>query len=316
MILVCGEALIDLFARPDDPSGASLIACIGGSPLNVATGIARLDVAVGFLGGISTDRFGELVMKFAAAEKIDTSLVKRTKRPTPLVAVATDTLGHPSYAFYTHETAERDLTPDDLPSQFAEGVEAIAMGSYALAIEAVGSTLLALAKREARRRVISLDPNLRPAIVGPLNAWRERFESAALYATIIKLSEEDFMMGWGSNADIEGVLGNWFTNGVSMVAMTRGAKGATAWWSGGRVTLPAYRTEVIDAVGAGDSFHAALLARLAQRGLLNREAMSRLNLQTVEDVLRYANTAAALTCRCRGADLPRRAQVEAALHAD
>jgi fructokinase len=95
MMLVCGEALIDLIVRPDDPSGTSLSACTGGSPLNVATGIARLGTSAAFLGGISTDYFGDLIMQFAISEKIDTTLVKRTTRPTPLVAVATDTLGHP-----------------------------------------------------------------------------------------------------------------------------------------------------------------------------------------------------------------------------
>jgi fructokinase len=314
-VLVCGEALIDLFACPVDPSGTSMIACTGGSPLNVATGIARLGTQAAFLGGISRDHFGEVIIKFATAEGIEMSLVKRTGRPTPLVTVATDPTGHPSYAFYTYETAEHDLTLDDLPSDLPETIDAIAMGSYALALEPVGTALLALAQREAQRRVISLDPNLRPALVGPLDRWRQRFESVAHCATIIKLSEEDFTLGWGADAQIETAVRCWLENGVRLVAMTRGASGAAVWWSGGKATFPAHAAEVIDAVGAGDSFHAALLARLAQRCLLDRKSLADLDRSAVEDVIRYANAAAALTCGCRGADMPRQADVEGALHA-
>ncbi len=190
------------------------------------------------------------------------------------------------------------------------------MGSYTLAIEPIGSTLLALAQRERQLRVISLDPNLRPAMVGSLEIWRERFENVARCATIIKLSEEDLMLGWGPHADIEVLVGNWLANGVSLVAMTKGASGATAWWPGGQVTLPGRTVQVVDAVGAGDSFHAALLARMAQQGVLNRAALAKLDIPEVEDAIRYANAAAAFTCSRRGADLPRRAEVEAALNAD
>ena len=314
-VLVCGEALIDLFACPVDPSGTSVIACTGGSPLNVATGIARLGIQAAFLGGVSRDHFGEVIMRFAAAEAIDMSLVKRSGRPTPFVTVATDATGHPSYVFYTHETAEHDLALDDLPSDLPETIEAIAMGSYALALEPVGTALLALAQREAHRRVISLDPNLRPALVGPLDGWRERFENMARCATIIKLSEEDFALGWGADAQIDTAVNAWMDNGVRLVAMTQGANGAAVWWSGGKAIFPAHAAEVIDAVGAGDSFHAALLARLAQRGLLDRRSLTDLDRSAVEDVIRYANVAAALTCGCRGADMPRQADVEGALHA-
>ena len=123
------------------------------------------------------------------------------------------------------------------------------------------------------------------------------------------------MLGWGPYADIQASVANWLANGVSLVAMTKGASGATAWWSGGQVTLPAHAAKVIDAVGAGDSFHAALLARLSQRGALNRAALDKLDRPAIEDVIRYANAAAALTCSRRGADLPQRAEVEAVFNA-
>ena len=315
MILVCGEALVDLFVNPGDPSGTSLNACVGGSPFNLARGVSRLDVPTAYLGGISTDHFGSLLVEAALSEGIDMSLVKHSSRPSPLVVVSPDSSGHPSYAFYAHHTAEGDFQPADLPAQIPEAIAAIAMGSVALALEPFASALLALAKREARRRVISLDPNLRPTMVGPLDAWRTRIDALADHAAIIKLSEEDFLTGW-PQAEPEELFGAWLSRGVSLVVMTRGSAGASAWCSAGRTNQPAIAVPVIDAVGAGDGFHAALLARLLQTGRLNREALARIDLDSVEDAVRYASVAAGLTCGRRGADLPRLAELEAAFRAD
>ena len=308
MIVVGGEALIDLFVRPGD--GTVVDARPGGSPFNVAVGLARLGVATGFLGGVSTDHFGDLLLRTAAAEGVNVESVKRSSRPTPLVAVAPDAAGQPTYSFYAHDTADRDLNGGDLPATLS-GVAAIALGSYALAVEPIGATLLALAAREGRRRVISLDPNLRPTLVGPIAAWRARFEAVAAHATIVKLSEEDFAGGWGGLAEADNVAARWLGGGVHLAALTRGASGATFWWQGGQVTLPGYVVTVVDTVGAGDSFQAALLARLADRGLLDQDALMTIDRAAVVDAAGYAMAAAALTCSRRGADLPRRAEVEA-----
>ncbi len=316
MILVCGEALIDLFARTDGSIGAILEARAGGSPLNVASGIARLGAPTAFLGSVSTDYFGDLLMRTALSEGIDTSMVKRSPRPTPLVAVTPDALGHPAYCFYAHQTAEGDLDLPDIPVQLPASVGAIAMGSYALAIEPIGASLLALAQRERERRVISLDPNLRPTMVGPIAQWRARFDAMARCAAIVKLSEEDFVGGWGDLSGAEAVAERYLSQGVRLVIMTRGAAGATAWWSGGGLTLPGRVVPVVDAVGAGDSFHAGLLARLAHRRLLDRGALAQLDRTIVQDAVGYAIAAASLTCGRRGPNLPRRADMEAVFGAD
>ena len=310
MILVCGEALIDLFMRPNVGDGAILEARAGGSPLNVASGAARLGVPSAFLGGVSTDHFGELLMRTALGEGIDMSMAKRTPRPTPFVAVTPDHLGHPTYTFYAHQTAEGDVDIPDLPAQLSPSIGAIAMGSFALALEPIGASLLALAQREGGQRVISLDPNLRPTMVGPVALWRERFDAVAQCAAIIKLSEEDFVGGWGNLANAEAVAERYLSQGVQLVIMTRGAAGASAWWSGGQLTLPGRAISMVDAVGAGDSFHAGLLARLAHRGMLDRSALARLDRTIVADTVGYAIAAASITCGRRGADLPRRAEVE------
>jgi fructokinase len=314
MILVCGEALIDLFVG-GPASGATLpaIAAAGGSPFNLAVGLARLGAPAGYLGGLSTDGFGGFLAARLAAEGVDTRFVKRSARPTPLVVVSPDAAGHPSYTFHAQDCAERDLTAADLPASLGPEVEALAIGSYAMAVEPVGSTLLALAEREGARRVVSLDPNLRPVLVGDLGRWRARFDRFLRTAAIVKLSEEDLQAGFGAEADPADLARRWLAAGPSLVVLTQGAAGATAFHACGSFQEPGRPVEVADTVGAGDTFHAALLARLRQRGLLRREALAALDPTALRDALRYAAIAAGITCTRRGADLPRAAEVEAAL---
>lgn len=310
MILVCGEALIDLFTTSDDRGELILKAVVGGSPFNVALGLARLESPVAFLAGISQDYFGSRLVDTLRKEGVDTSLVKRSERPTPLVLVSPDAQGHPSYTFYAHDSAVQDVQLADVSRPLPDSVAAIALGSYALAVEPVGSALLTLAEREAQRTVIALDCNLRPALVGPLDSWRQRIERFARCASIIKLSEEDFASGWGDNAQPDDQAAAWIDLGAKLVVMTHGARGATAWHRSGRVWVPALPVKVVDTVGAGDSFQAALLARLAQNGLLTSAALSTLKRNAMLDALHYASFAASLTCGRRGADLPRLADID------
>jgi fructokinase len=313
MILVCGEALIDLFTTADVSSGPTLKGVVGGSPLNVAIGLARLDTPAAFFGGLSVDYFGTVLADTLRREGVDISLVKRNARPTPLVLVSPDAQGHPHYTFYAHESAVQDVGLADVAGPLPPSVGAIALGSYALAVEPVGTALLALAEREARRTVIALDCNLRPTMVGSLHSWRQRIDAVARCASIIKLSDEDFAGGWGESARSDDQALCWLDLGVKLVVMTHGARGATAWHRSGRVTVPAAPVPVVDTVGAGDSFQAAVLARLARNGLLSSLGLSNLDRSSIADVLRYANLAAGITCGRRGADLPRRVELETSI---
>lgn len=310
MILVCGEALIDLFTQVDASSGPTLKPVIGGSPLNLAIGLARLGTPAAFLGGVSTDYFGAMLTDAMKEEGVDVSLLKRTPRPTPLVLVSPDAHGHPSYTFYAHQSAVQDIDLADVSGSLPSSVSAIALGSYTLAVEPVGTALLALAEREAQQTVIALDCNLRPSLVGPLHLWRQRIERFARCASVIKLSDEDFASGWSEGVQPNDQAADWLQLGVKLVVMTHGARGATAWHRCGRVTVPALPVQVVDNVGAGDSFQAALLARLAQNGLLSSLALSNLDRPSIAHAMHYASFAASLTCGRRGADLPRRAEVE------
>ncbi len=316
MILVCGEALIDLFVTaPAEATGAALPAqaIAGGSPFNVAVGLARLGQSASYLGGIGADGLGDFLLGRLRAETVDIAWVKRSGLPTPLVVVVPGADGQPTYTFPGALCADRDVLVEDLPGALPDTVEAIAFGSWPMIAEPVGAALLALAEREAARRVISLDPNLRPAMAGPLPAWRERFQRFARLATLIKLSREDLHAAWGEQADPDALAAEWLSGGAELVVLTDGGDGAIAYHAAGAVKAPARTVPVIDTVGAGDTFHAALLAHLRETGHLRRGAVAAMTRDEVAALLRHAILAASITCSRRGADLPTRADLQAAL---
>lgn len=317
MILVGGEALIDLFVAPSDTEtsarGLPALAVAGGSPLNLAIGLARLGARSAFIGGLSTDAFGRLLSDRMTGEGVDLGLARSSERATPLAIVATGPDGHPAYSFYARDTAHADYREADLPASLPDDVEAIALGSFSLAHEPVGSALAALAAREGARRVISLDPNLRPALIDDLAVWRTRFDALVPCATIVKASDEDLLSAYGPGVDIDGQASAWLGAGALLVVVTRGRAGATAWHASGRVDVEARPVSVVDTVGAGDTFHAAILAGLSREDRLTRSAIAALDPASLRRTLREAGVAASITCSRRGADLPRLAELQAVL---
>ncbi|SET55373.1 carbohydrate kinase family protein [Oceanicella actignis] len=308
MFLSCGEALWDLFAAERD-GGLSFDARIGGSPFNVAVGLARLGVASGILAGVSTDRLGARLMRALLEEGVDARFVRSKDAPTTLSLVDVGPDGAPAYAFYGAGGADRAIEPDDLPPADAPiwGVHA---GSYSLTAEPIGSSLLRLFERERGRRLLCLDPNVRLGVIPDPALWRARIEAFAALADLVKISAEDIGLLWPGVEPAE-LAARWRAAGAALVVVTHGAEGAEAFGPAGRTRAPARRVRAVDAVGAGDTFQAALIAGLDAAGARSRAALSALGGEDIARIMNFAAAAAALTCARRGADLPRRAEVEA-----
>lgn len=272
--------------------------------MNVAIGLRRLGVASGFFGALSNDGFGERLAALLARENVALDFAPRLSRRTTLSVVALDERGAPTYNFYGDGAADVSLDASHLPSALPCAVVALAFGSYTLAVDPVGAAYLALARREADRRVVSLDANLRPGVTPKLDVWRARFHDFVACASIVKASDEDIALGYGPEAPIDGVAADWLARGASLVVVTRGARGSSAYTRSRRVDAPARRVALVDTVGAGDAAHAALLARLTQRGALSKSGLATLSEAALRDVLDYANAAGALACTRAGADPP------------
>jgi fructokinase len=308
MILVCGEALIDLLVGAPREHGLSVSAVAGGSPFNVAIALARLDRPAAFLASLADDAFGDFLLQRLTAEGVGTAFVRRTMAQTTLSVVTTDKAGHPRYSFYAESGAERALAITDLPSVLPAEVKAIVAGSYALAVEPVASTIETLLRNQGGRRLISLDPNVRPHVIGDLAGFRTRFEGLLDVATIVKASAEDLALFYGP-CDVVDVARNWLARGPRLVVITRGADRPIAVMSDALIEGTSHEIDIADTVGAGDTFHAALLANLDEAGLLSPESIARARMEHLRDALDFATAAAAIVCTRCGADSPRRADV-------
>ncbi len=246
-------------------------------------------------------------------EGVDGRHLVRSDRLTTISVVATGKDGHPSYAFHGEGAADRSLGVADLPAFLPDNIRALTFGSYTMAVEPVGSAFAALAERERGPRVISVDPNLRPTAIGNMSGWHRAAERFYRAATIIKASDEDIRIAWDGQLTMAEAAAYWLDLGAQLVVVTRGGQGARAYSAAGTVSVPGRRVTVTDTVGAGDTFHAALLARLERTGRLNPEAIAALNREAIAELLTYSVAAASVTVTRRGADLPTAAEVEAAL---
>ena len=170
MIVVSGEALMDVFAAGPTPTGLMLDARIGGSPLNVATGLARLGQPAVFFGALSSGFLGDRLLEALHAEGIDTRCTVRIDAPATIGLVGLDAAGVPSYAFYGDGAADRLLPMAALAA--VPSAAAYHFGSYAMVVEPVASTQRALVERECRRAVIAYDPNIRLNVEPDLQRWR------------------------------------------------------------------------------------------------------------------------------------------------
>lgn len=302
MIVSCAEALIDFLPAP----GGAYLPAPGGSPYNVAIGVARLGAPAGFLGWLSTDFFGDMLADALARDGVDLRFVTRVDKPSTLAFVKLAPGEEPHYAFFNTDAADRMMTPADLPADLGDQVQAIHVSSFSLVIEPVASALAALITRERGRRVISLDPNVRPAMVGPRDAYRTRLERLIGGADLVKVSRADLEWLY-PDADPETQAARWMGLGPAAVVMTAGGDGAVAWCGGAApVRVPSIPVQVVDTVGAGDSFSAALLAELSRTGCLSREGLGRADFGAA---LTFANRVAGITCGRAGANPPRRAEV-------
>jgi fructokinase len=315
MILVCGEALIDLFLYDREGARIAAEAVAGGSPFNVAIGLSRLGCPSAFCGGLSTDSFGEFLAAVLAEEGVNLEHALRTPRLSTISVVATDEAGQARYSFHGQGAADRSLTISDLKPQLPAEIGALTFGSFTLAVEPVASAYLALANREKGRRLISVDPNIRPTVIGSLVDYDLQLFKFFRTASLIKASEEDIHHLYGKSTDIGEVARAWQKQGPTLVVITRGALGAVAFYRARHIEIPGRRVKVVDTVGAGDSFHAALLAWLQREHGLKPDILDNLSMDRLRRALHYAVVASSITCSRRGALLPNRSDVDSVFFA-
>jgi fructokinase len=300
MILCCGEALIDMLPRQSTEGEQAFAPYAGGAVMNTAIALGRLGAPSGYFGGLSTDLFGELLAQTLAASKVDTTLCPRVDRPTTL-AFVTLVNGHAKYAFYDEGTAGRMLLERDLPELDA-GVKALFFGGISLVSEPAADTYAALCTR-AEDRVVMIDPNIRPGFITNEPRYRARLDAMLARADIVKISDED--MDWlGTSPDV------LLKQGTALVLVTKGEKGVEMISREGAKSIPATPVEVVDTVGAGDTFNAGFLAGLDRAGLLDRAKLAAAWLDDLAPAAELGARSAAITVSRAGANPPWLAELE------
>jgi len=307
MIVVSGEALIDM-----TPSGFAAehgyIPRLGGSPYNVAVALGRLEVPVAFLGRLSRDFFGQRLRTHLVSTGVNVSYLSDGREPSTLAFVSLEAGREADYAFWTENSADRNLKPHDLPSGFDDHVVALHFGSLSLVLEPIATTLEMLMYRERGNRVIVLDPNVRPRLISDKETYRVRIENWVRRADVVKGSRADLAWLYPDDS-FERSARSWLAMGPSLVIVTLGPEGSMGFIRTETVEVPASPVTVVDTVGAGDAFSAAMLAWLHNQGRLRRDLLPELSSENLAQLLTFANQVAAIACGHAGADAPYRSQV-------
>ncbi|MFI5532503.1 carbohydrate kinase [Kitasatospora sp. NPDC051853] len=297
--VVVGESVADV-VRVD---GREDVVHAGGSPANVAYGLARLGRRAALLTQLGADPVGELIAGHLRGAGVELLTDGQAGVPTPTAVVTLGPDGQPSYELDVRwSLADTEVAP----------AEHLHLGSVSALLEPGAATVLALAERaRAAGSSVSYDPNVRPALLGSPAEALPRVERCVAVADLVKASDEDLAWLYPGRSERE-VAGHWLALGPAVVLVTRGAAGSAAYTRYAEAEQAAAPAEVVDTVGAGDSFTAAVLDRLASRGLLGaaaRPALSVLNQRELAWLLRYAGRAAALTVSRAGANPPTAAEL-------
>jgi fructokinase len=300
--LVIGEALIDIVERDGQVTGEH----VGGSPLNVAVGLARLGRGVDFLTHIGKDPRGRRIADYVKASGVQLVSGSTTAKRTPTALATLDPSGSASYVF-------------DIDWQLAGTAEVapplvVHTGSIAAVLEPGCRATAALLDAYHPSATLTFDPNVRPALIDDADIARGRIDRLIERCDVVKASDED--MRWIDRIRTpDQVARTWLGLGPSIVAVTMGSRGAIAVCAAGTVRVPAPRVNVVDTVGAGDAFMSGLIDGLWSLNLLGAESrprLARIGLHELDGVVRTAVLSSALTVARAGADLPDRATRDAA----
>lgn len=302
-VLVVGEALVDIVHRGDGSPAEHP----GGSPANVALGLARLGRTARLLTRIGDDDYGRLVRAHLESSGVHLVPGSVGPGPTSTATALVDARGVASYEFAIDWALPGAAALDGVLG----GADCLHTGSIAAFLQPGGDAVLRLVEESAGRVTISYDPNARPRLMGDPAVARARVERFVAASDLVKVSDED--LGWlAPGADPMDVAAAWLDLGPATVVVTRGGEGSGAICRAGRVDVPAPAVTVVDTVGAGDSFMSGLIDYLAAAGLLGggqRAALRAAGTDLLEAMLGHAARIAAITCSRAGANPPTREEL-------
>jgi len=307
MILSCGDALIDFMPVKSEDGRDAYVPGVGGSCLNVAVAIARLGAPAGLVGGISTDLFGRMIADHARHSTVDLRYVVRSAAATTLAFVRF-VEGEPHYVFYDEGTAAQRWVYQRGSIAF-NSIDALHLGSTTLINDLASAQVLAAVDDARGATTISFDPNCRPQLIHDKVSYVRRIDAFARRADIVRMSEVDFAFLYGAQEHERKAMA-LIADGATLVVITRGEQSVLAWHRAtGLVEVTAPRVDIVDTIGAGDTFQGALLVALREIRRIGVEALTAITVDELRRALTFAVTCSAISCSRIGADPPRRAEL-------
>jgi fructokinase len=296
-IWVCGEVLIDVL-----PTGP----VVGGGPANTAKSLARLGHTVDFVGGISTDAYGQMARKELERDGVGLKLANESNKPTSTATVQLDKAGSATYKFVIDGTATFDFLPSWLPDPERLKPSVLQIGTLATVVEPGASVLFDWAVKCAEFAPIVFDPNVRPSFLADRKKYSQAVEKWVGISSVVKLSDEDIAWLYPDQS-MDEVAHRWLEGETSLVVVTRGAKGIIGYTHGGQEEVESYVVDVVDTVGAGDTVGAILVEAIIQHSVAGLVG------HTLNKVLHRAAVAAGITVSRAGAQPPRMHELVEAL---
>ena len=302
MITVMGEALIDIIV---DVDGEVTAAAIGGAPLNTARTLARLDVPVSFLGGVSADAFGRRIMRMLDADGVGYALGQPMSAPTTLAIAELDEHGAASYRFVFDGTSATLVTPSDAIAAVNAECSVLHVGTLALVLEPLAAATRAVVEAAPASQIVMVDPNCRPAVMTGSKIFEETLSSVFARADVVKVSGDDLAFLYPGERPSTAAEQIHMRTGAT-VLFTDGANSVEVICAGGKQVLPVPSVPVVDTVGAGDSFSGGFLAHWMRQGW-GRAELS--DLEKVVAAAEFGIKVAGITCQRAGAEPPFSAEV-------
>jgi fructokinase len=296
VITVMGEALIDIIV---DPEG-EVTSVVGGAPLNTARTIARLGEQASFLGGVSTDAFGQRILRMLTADGVTLGLGHQVPEPSTLAIAQIDTSGAASYRFLLEGTSAAAVTADMAVACVGTDVSVIHVGTLGLVLEPLASASAAVVAAAREDQIVMVDPNCRPSVMTSSEVFDRTLASVLTRADVIKVSGDDLAFMFPGERPATAAEQIHMRTGAT-VLFTDAADSVRVMCAGGTDVLAVPAVPVVDTVGAGDSFSGGFLVHWVRNGWTRAELV---DLDKVSAAASFGIRVAGITCQRAGAEPP------------
>ncbi|WP_453992843.1 aminoimidazole riboside kinase [Bacillus nitroreducens] len=295
-VISLGEALIDFI--PLDQDNMEFLKSPGGAPANVAVGVARLGAKSTFIGKVGDDVLGNFLKQTLDDYQVQTETLYLSKEVrTGLTFVTLSEEGEREFSFYIEKSADRFLTPEEIPATLFAEHNVFHFGSISLIDEpAESATKKALQLAKEKGLIVSYDPNLRPMLWKDLDTANQKITSVLSEADVVKISEVELEFITGET-EIERGVEKLAQYNIPLLVITLGKDGVYAFYKGQSIFVEARKVKSVDTTGAGDAFVSGLLYQFSERA----KKLTDYSLEEIEEIATFASVSGALAVSQKGA---------------